>query len=50
MLGGIWQPSLSPGTVMMRPVMKGAGSPTSSNGGTLINDLFRLFPNPSSGR
>ncbi len=49
MLGGIWQPSLSPGTVMMRPVMKGAGSPTSSNGETLINDLFRVYPNPSSG-
>ena len=34
MLSGIWQPSQAPGTVMMRPVMKGAGSPTSSDDGT----------------
>lgn len=49
MLSGTWQPSLAPGTVMMRPVMKGTGSPTSSESATLINDLFRLFPNPSAG-
>lgn len=49
MLSGIWQASMAPGTIMMRPVMKGAGSPTSSEGGTLVNNLFRIFPNPSSG-
>ncbi len=49
MLSGTWQPSQAPGTVMMRPVMKGSGSPTSSDNGTLINDLFKAFPNPSSG-
>lgn len=49
LLGGSWQPSLAPGTVMMRPVMKGSGSPTSSEDPPLVNDLFRVFPNPSSG-
>ncbi len=49
MLSGTWQPSQAPGTVMMRPVMKGSGAPTSSDNGTLVNDLFRVFPNPSSG-
>ncbi|MFN2313933.1 MAG: hypothetical protein ABR531_05720, partial [Bacteroidales bacterium] len=49
MLSGIWQASMVPGTIMMRPVMKGSGTPTSSDGGTLVNDLFHLFPNPSSG-
>lgn len=49
MLSGNWQASQAPGTIMMRPVMKGSGTPTSSDGGTLINNLFRLFPNPSSG-
>lgn len=49
MLSGTWQPSQAPGTIMMRPVMKGTGSSTSSEGGTLLNDLFKVFPNPSSG-
>jgi len=34
---------------MMRPVMKGSGSPTSAEDGTLVNDLFTLFPNPTDG-
>lgn len=29
--------------------MKGSGSTTSSGDGTLINDLFSLFPNPTQG-
>jgi hypothetical protein len=49
MLSGIWQASLATGTIMMRPVMKGSGTPTSSDGGTLVSDLFYLFPNPSTG-
>ncbi len=49
MLSGVWQTSMAPGTIMMRPVMKGSGTPTSSDRGTHINDLFYLFPNPSSG-
>jgi hypothetical protein len=47
MLSGIWQESQAPGTVMMRPVMKGSGSPTSSDNGTLINDLYSIYPNPA---
>ncbi|MDX9903592.1 MAG: T9SS type A sorting domain-containing protein [Bacteroidales bacterium] len=50
MLSGVWQASQAPGTLMMRPVMRGAGSATSSDHGTLINDLFTLFPNPTSGQ
>lgn len=49
LLSGTWQESQAPGTVMMRPVMKGSGSPTSSDNGTLINDLFTLYPNPTDG-
>lgn len=48
-LSGEWQESQVPGTIMMRPVMKGSGSTTSSGDGTLINDLFSLFPNPTQG-
>jgi len=49
-LSGNWQPSLAPGTVMMRPVMRGTGSATSSEDeAPLINDLFSLYPNPSRG-
>lgn len=29
--------------------MKGSGSPTSSENGTLINDLFTIYPNPTDG-
>lgn len=47
MLSGNWQESQVPGTVMMRPVMKGSGSPTSSDNGTLINNLFAVYPNPT---
>jgi hypothetical protein len=50
MLSGIWQESQAPGTVMIRPVMKGSGSPVSSENGTLINGLYRLWPNPTSGQ
>ena len=49
MLSGVWQASQVQGTLMMRPVMRGAGSATSSDAGTLINDLFTIFPNPTSG-
>lgn len=49
MLSGSWQASTAPGTIMIRPVMKGTGSPTSSDGGSLANNLFRIFPNPSTG-
>lgn len=49
MLSGAWMASQVPGTVMMRPVMKGSGTSTSADNGTIINDLFRIFPNPSSG-
>lgn len=49
LLGGEWQESQAPGVIMMRPVMKGSGSPTSSDNGTLVNDLFSLYPNPTDG-
>ncbi|MHC1733262.1 MAG: T9SS type A sorting domain-containing protein [Bacteroidales bacterium] len=48
-LSGSWQQSQVPGTVMMRPVMKGSGAPTSADNGTLINELFSLYPNPTHG-
>jgi hypothetical protein len=49
MLSGEWMASQAPGTVMMRPVMKGSGTSTSSDNGTIINDLFKVFPNPTTG-
>ena len=48
-LAGSWQISQAPGTVMMRALMKGDGTGTSSENGSLINDLFRLYPNPTGG-
>jgi hypothetical protein len=50
MLSGTWQQSQAPGTVMIRPVMKGSGSSTSSENGTLVNNLFTIFPNPTRGQ
>lgn len=49
-LSGTWEPSLAPGTVMLRPVMRGTGSATSSDEGTLLNDLYMIYPNPSRGQ
>jgi hypothetical protein len=49
-MSGTWEPSLAPGTVMLRPVMRGTGSTTSSDDGTLLNDLFMIYPNPSRGQ
>lgn len=49
MLSGEWHESQVAGTVMIRPVMKGSGSSTSAWNGTLINDLFTLYPNPTIG-
>ena len=49
LLSGEWQESQAPGVIMMRPVMKGSGSPTSAEEGTLVNDLFTLYPNPTDG-
>ncbi len=49
LISGSWQQSQIAGTIMMRPVMKGAGSATSSENGVLINDLFRIYPNPTKG-
>lgn len=49
MISGSWQQSQIAGTIMMRPKMKGSGSPTSSDNGALINDLFRIYPNPTKG-
>ncbi len=48
-LSGEWQESQAPGVIMMRPVMKGSGSATSSDNGTLVNDMFSLYPNPTDG-
>ncbi|HOC48772.1 MAG: T9SS type A sorting domain-containing protein [Bacteroidales bacterium] len=48
-LSGIWQESQAPGIIMMRPVMKGSGIPNSSDNGTLINNLFSIYPNPTDG-
>lgn len=50
MISGSWQPSQAPGTIMMRPVMKGEGTQTSSGDEPLVNNLFRLYPNPTTGR
>jgi hypothetical protein len=47
MLSGEWHESQVPGTIMMRPIMKGGGSSTSAGNGTLINDLYTLYPNPT---
>lgn len=49
-MSGTWEPSLAPGTVMLRPVMRGTGTATSSDEGTLLNDLFMIYPNPSRGQ
>ncbi|MCJ7819606.1 MAG: T9SS type A sorting domain-containing protein [Bacteroidales bacterium] len=49
LLNGTWQQSQAPGTVMMRAVMKGSGTSTSSEGGTILNTLYKLYPNPVSG-
>ena len=49
LLSGEWQESQAPGVIMIRPVMKGSGSPTSSDNGTLVNDMFSLYPNPTDG-
>ena len=49
-LSGSWEPSQVQGTIMMRPVMRGTGSATSSDDGTLLNDLFMIYPNPSRGQ
>ena len=49
MFSGVWSASQVDGTVMMRPVMKGSGTTTSSENGTIINDMFRVFPNPTAG-
>jgi hypothetical protein len=35
---------------MLRPVMRGEGSTTSSDEGSLLNDLFMIYPNPSRGQ
>jgi len=43
-LSGNWEPSQVPGTVMLRPVMRGEGSTTSSDEGSLLNDLFMIYP------
>jgi len=48
-LNGNWQKSLVPGTIMIRPVMTGGGSGTGINDNPLFNDLFIIYPNPSSG-
>lgn len=49
MFSGTWQESQAPGIIMMRPVMKGSGTPTSSDNGTLVNEMFSLYPNPTDG-
>ena len=49
LLSGTWQQSQVQGTVMMRPVMKGSGTQTSAGNGTLINDLYSVYPNPTDG-
>lgn len=54
-VSGTWQPlsdisSINPGTVMLRPIF---GSKqvfgTSTRPSSVVNDMFRVFPNPSSG-
>lgn len=49
-LNGSWYASQAPGTVMMRAVMTGVGDGTSTGPGTLYNDLYTVFPNPTSGQ
>ncbi|MCK7541066.1 MAG: hypothetical protein MZV63_64360 [Marinilabiliales bacterium] len=48
-LSGNWEQSQAPGTVMMRPVMKSAGTTTSSDDNPLENNMFMIFPNPTDG-
>lgn len=49
LLTGSWEQSQVPGTVMMRPVMKGDGTTTSSDDNPLANDMFIIYPNPTDG-
>ena len=49
LLSSNWELSQAPGTAMIRPVMKGSGTSTSSEGNPLVNDMFTLFPNPTRG-
>lgn len=49
LLNGIWQQSQVAGTLMMRAVMKGSGTGTSSGENPLFNSLYSLYPNPSAG-
>jgi len=48
-LSGNWEQSQAPGTVMMRPVMKGSGTTTSSDDNPLSNNMFMIYPNPTDG-
>lgn len=51
MISGNWEESQAPGTVIIRPVMKGDGSSSSSSDSqSLFNDLYRVFPNPTTGQ
>jgi hypothetical protein len=50
MISGNWEASQVPGTVMIRPVMKGEGSSSSADNGSLFNNLYRIFPNPTTGQ
>ncbi|MCU0378456.1 MAG: T9SS type A sorting domain-containing protein [Bacteroidales bacterium] len=49
LLTGNWEQSQAPGTVMMRPVMKGEGTTSSSDDNPLINNMFMIYPNPTNG-
>ncbi|MCI0522400.1 MAG: T9SS type A sorting domain-containing protein, partial [Bacteroidales bacterium] len=49
LLSGNWEQSQAPGTVMMRPVMKGEGTTSSSDDNPLINNMFMIYPNPTNG-
>ena len=47
-INGNWYQSSAPGTLLMRAVMKGPGTTTSSDDGNLtLPDGFSLYPNPA---
>lgn len=48
-INGSWQLSQAPGVIMMRPVMTGKGSASSSENNNLYNNLYRIYPNPTTG-
>ncbi len=48
-LAGQWQESLAPGTIMVRPVMKGSGTITAAEDRIPYSSHYAIYPNPTRG-